>query len=279
MTADFRFRHRLPALAQVPWLRWLILASMSLLVLVTTSSDATAAGPPLYPDLRTMPPSDLRFDIVTVDSPGAPQQRKVLRFSNTVANVGQGPLELYGTLQTGSTGKYVKVEQRIYDRDGLLSTTKDVGTFEYHEAHAHWHFADFASYQLYAASGTTLGQPLLEKKGTKTGFCLLDTTRIQRLADSPRLGVYTQCGTLSDASPTLTQGISVGWGDTYRASLAEQWVDLGPADGTAYLADGDYAIWSKVDPTTKLAEGGNSLTNNIATTFFRVQGGRIKILR
>jgi len=252
---------------------------VSAAIVLGSSSGTTAAGPPLYPDLQTMPPSDLRFDIVTVDSPSGPQQRKVLRFSNTVGNVGQGPLELYGTLITGNTGKYVKVEQRIYDGAGLLSTTKDVGTFQYHEAHAHWHFANFASYQLHAASGTTLGPPLTDKKGTKTGFCLLDTTRIERLPTSPRLGVYTRCGTLTDAAPAITQGISSGWGDTYGWSLAEQWVDLGAADGTPYLADGDYAIRSIVDPIGQLTEGGNSLANNAATTFFRVQGGRIRTVR
>lgn len=279
MTRHLRSRGRGFTSGFTSWIRMLAVLAAPFAILLATSAGATAVGGPLYPDLRTMPPSDLRFDIVTIDAAGAPQQRKVLRFSNTVANVGQGPLELYGDLITGSGGKYAKVVQRIYDRDGRVSTTNPVGDLEYHEAHAHWHLADFASYQLHAANGTSLGQALEGKKGTKTGFCLLDTTRIQRLPDSPRSSVYTRCGTLNDASPSLTQGISVGWGDTYGASLAEQWVDLGAADGLPHLADGDYAIRSLVDPNGKLIEGGNPSANNAATTFFRVQGGRIKLLR
>lgn len=82
------------------WARWFALG-LAVLVLALTAgpgrtarvSGQTAAA--VYPDLRTLVPSDLRFDTVAM----ADGWHNVLRLSNTVANLGQDPLELVGELQ------------------------------------------------------------------------------------------------------------------------------------------------------------------------------------
>lgn len=251
------------------WARWFAL-SLAVLVLGLTAGPGwgarvagqTAAA--VYPDLRTLAPSDLRFDTVTMaDGP-----HSVLRLSNTVANLGQGPLELVGELQPNQT---VKVTQNIYGADGRIVAQHLVGYFEYHPEHGHWHYRDFAWYQLYTATNGQLGQALTEKKGVKTGFCLVDTVRVQRLSGTPRSPVYTQCG-------ISRQGISVGWGDVYQSTLPEQWIDLGfVVPGQPPLPDGDYAVVSTADPLHKLWEGNAG--NNVGVTFFRVKDGRIRVLK
>jgi hypothetical protein len=249
--------------------RWLApgLLLLGLFLIAGPAWGARVAGQTaaaVYPDLRTLAPSDLRFDAVVM----ADGVHNVLRLSNTVANLGQGPLELVGELQPNQT---VRVTQNIYGSDGALVAQHQVGYFEYDPDHGHWHYRDFAWYQLYTAAGGQLGQALTDKKGVKTGFCLADTVRVQRLTGAPRTPVYTQCS-------INKQGISVGWGDVYTYSLPEQWIDLGLAvPGQPPLPDGDYAVVSTADPLHKLWEGNTG--NNNGVTFFRVKDGRIRALK
>src|SRR5690242_14546219 len=65
-----------------------------------------------YPDLKTLPPRDLRFD--TVEIKGSNHQ--VLRFTNTVWNKGTGKLVFYGKINSKSqTGIAF---QRLNNNDG-----------------------------------------------------------------------------------------------------------------------------------------------------------------
>src|SRR3712207_5972566 len=119
-------------------LRWLAVVATAAATLVLASGRAGYAGTPLYPDLQTLSPADLRFDVVTIDGTA----RKVLRFSNAVANLGEGPLELQGTLEQGNGG--VQVVQQVSDQAGTAAATHPVGTLVYHAEHKHWHFENFA---------------------------------------------------------------------------------------------------------------------------------------
>ncbi|MDQ3539559.1 MAG: hypothetical protein M3440_02625, partial [Chloroflexota bacterium] len=69
----------------------------------------SAAGPPLYPDLKTTKPSGLYFDRVVM---GDGLSHYVLRFSNTVWNDGEGRLELQGDPKPDGSSK---VYQNVYD--------------------------------------------------------------------------------------------------------------------------------------------------------------------
>lgn len=250
-----------------------LLPAVALVALATLLTPAAAqAHTSLYPDLRTLAPSDLRFDTVTYLGVTS----KVLRFSNTVWNAGQGPLELHGTPDGTSV-----VTQRIFDDGGAFTDVAVGNDFTYHPGHNHFHFEDFAEYELWSkssydawvASGRNVGQA--QKVGNKTTFCVMDTGRIQSLPGAPSRAVYSQCG-------TSMQGLSVGWGDTYGWSLPEQWIDL----GSAFLADGTYVLRSIADPRNKLYESASrsdstreSAQANEATTVFTVKRGRIRIAR
>lgn len=223
---------------------------------------------PLYPNLKTLPPKDLKFDREFING----LNHYVLRFSNTAWNTGEGPLELRGeTISSQRT----KVYQRIYDDSGG-STEQLVGEFVFHPTHNHWHFENFAEYEIWTkpeydswiASGRVKGQA--QKKGSKTTFCIMDTALVQSLAGSPSSPQFSSCG-------QILQGLSVGWGDTYRYSLPEQWIDL----GTSRLPDGQYVLRSVVDPKFTLTEASSnqdlreSPEDNEAITPFQAKKGRI----
>ena len=68
------------------------LAAMAALLLQASGMPAAGAVTALYPDLKTLPPRDLRFDRTDVSADGSGQIHDVLRFSNTVWNAGEGKL-------------------------------------------------------------------------------------------------------------------------------------------------------------------------------------------
>jgi hypothetical protein len=227
-----------------------------------------------------MPPSDLQFDTVTIDGVARP----VLRFSNTVWNAGQGPLHLVA--KTDRQNKKSQVSQRIYSNSTASGSydQRHVGDFVFHAAHDHFHFEDFAEYQLWPAAvwdqwvadgrPTATEQQLLPGRGVKTTFCVMDTSRVSAtLPGSPTSAGYTTCG-------RSTQGMSVGWGDTYGYYLADQWVVLN-AGG---LTDGSYVLRSVADPLNRIYESANRATDavesrvaNEAIVRFRVSSGNIVI--
>jgi hypothetical protein len=247
--------------------------SVALAALAGVQSSAGAqSAAAVYPDLRTLAPRDLRLETVTYQG----TTRRVLRFSNTVWNAGQGPLELHGT-----PGGNSNVTQRVYDGSGGFSDYTVSNDFVFHPGHNHFHFEDFAEYELWTrgafdnwiASGRNTGQA--QRVGEKTTFCIMDTGQVQALSGAPANAVYAQCG-------SSIQGLSVGWGDTYGWHLPEQWIDL----GASFLSDGSYVLRSVADPRNKLYESPNrsdasteSPQANEAVTMFSVRRGRIRIDR
>lgn len=243
-------------------------------VALLSYTSAVLAATSLYPDLKTLTPTALRFDTATIDG----STHNVLRFSNTVWNAGEGRMELRATTVKTTAGKKTRVRQRIYDDAGGY-TTRLAGDMVYHATHNHFHFENFARYELWTrtaydnwvASGRSQGQA--QRRATKTTFCLMDTRIEKALPGTPSSAYYTQCG-------QSFQGISVGWGDEYRYSLPDQWIDL----GTSNLANGDYVLRSVADPNDRLYESANknnstreSAQANEAVTFFSVDGSTITV--
>jgi archaellin len=243
-------------------------------LLAAVLASGALAATPLYPNLKTLEPTDLRFGTQTING----TTHEVLRFSNTVWNAGEGRLELRAKTVSTSSGKKTRVNQYIYDDAGGF-TSKYVGDMVFHPSHNHFHFQNFARYELWTradydnwvASNRAQGQAI--KRGTKTTFCIMDTDLVQPLPSSPSSALYTSC------SPRV-QGLSVGWGDTYKFHLPEQWIDL----GTSSLADGNYVLRVVADPNNKLYEtvarsdtSREGEQDNEAVTFFTVQGSTITI--
>jgi hypothetical protein len=215
------------------------------------------AGAALYPDLQTARPSDLFFER---RSDGT----YLLRFSNTVRNAGEGRLEIQGNPKPRKRDQNTlrQIYQNLYDAPigGTQVSHKQVASDAiYHSGHQHFHFANFAEYDLLVKSST--GYALAQKKGNKTSFCIMDTSRFQGTYSSQ----YRTCG-------GELQGLTPGWGDTYDYTLADQWVVL----GTQPLANGEYGLQSIADPKGLLNEGGGTReSNNTAVTYFTVSGGQL----
>ncbi|MBF6022605.1 lysyl oxidase family protein [Lysobacter niastensis] len=166
--------------------------------------------------------------------------RSELRFSTTSWNSGTGPLELAaGSVDTGS-GKQ-QVYQVIYQTSGP-PVLKFAGAFEYHPAHDHMHFNDYALYTLQPVNATGGSQ----RTGAKTTFCVMDTTAVNLgLPGAPASAFYNTCG-------RDLQGMSVGWGDTYGAHLAGQEIDF------TGNADGIYKLKIEIDPKKVISESNEN---------------------
>lgn len=222
-----------------------------LTLLALAGASAFSAGD-LKPNLTPLSAKDLRLE-------NRNDGNIYLRFSATNWNKGVGPLELIAG-EIDSVNKRRNVYQRIYSDGGGF---RDVlaGSFIWHEGHGHFHFEGFAKYILQPVHAPGAS----ERTSTKTTFCVIDTDRIDiRLAGASKFAVYTTCN--SDK-----QGMSVGWGDTYKYYLAGQEINI------TGLPDGDYNLTIEVDPKNLLLEINDS--DNTSTVLIRLENGRVKVVR
>ena len=204
---------------------------------------AFGACDPLLPNLRALPASDIQL----VLNAAAPVE---LRFAATNWNSGWGRLEVVAK-DVDTTAQKQRVDQRIYDtRNGFQD--HNAGSFAWHQAHNHFHFEGFANYFLTPLGGTGQG-----RNGSKTTFCIMDTSNInsQLWGDAGQL--FTTCS-------NTVQGMSVSWGDTYGSSLEGQSIDA-----TKLLA-GDYALEINVDPFNRIIETNEN--DNWSCTVLRFAG-------
>lgn len=198
----------------------------------------------LVPDLVIVDIDDLRLEYA--DETG----RRILRFSTTIGNIGDGPIEVRGRPALQS-GRY-RVSQRLYGSDGQVLVEPVVEQIVYHSDHAHWHLASFASYEVWRATFDGRLIMPVEVRG-KISYCLFDDDPGAAAAERG----YETC------EPEL-QGISSGWTDTYASDLADQWVDL------TGLKDGVYVLRSVVNPRGVLRE--RTRENNDLLFSFRLEG-------
>jgi hypothetical protein len=195
-----------------------------------TGAQATIALPP---NLNALPASSISL----IANTGG---MSTLRFSTTSWNSGAGALQLEaGPVDTGS-GKQ-QVLQRVFNNDGS-SALFFAGWFEWHPAHNHFHFDNYALYTLQPVNAPG-GYRLT---GSKTTFCVMDTTRIDSsLPGAPQQAVYSACG-------FQLQGMSVGWGDTYGSHLPGQELDF------TGNADGVYQLRIQIDPNNNIVESNKN---------------------
>ncbi len=214
--------------------RMIALGSVAAGVVSFATGAAAQSVLALPPNLKPLPASS--FSLVANTTTGV----YTLRFSTTSWNSGTGALQLEaGSVDTGS-GKQ-QVYQRVFNNDGT-SALFFAGWFEWHPTHNHFHFDDYALYTLQpinAPGGSA-------RTGQKTTFCVMDTTKINTsLPGAPGQAVYSTCG-------SQTQGMSVGWGDTYGSHLAGQEIDF--TDNP----DGIYQLKIGIDPNKNLVESNKN---------------------
>ena len=211
-------------------------ASVGALGLAPRAAVADRVGEDHLPNLRTRRPLGLRI----TNENGA----TLLRFTNTVANVGDGPLEL----RPDNVGETTIAYQRVFTHgatpDWELKYEREMGTFVFHPQHNHWHFESFAEYQLHevAADGGVGG--ILRETQDKVSFCVADSLAVNTtLAHFSSQAAYdTAC------NQNAIQGISVGWADRYGWRLYGQWIDV------TGLPDGIYWLTSGADPLDLIDE-------------------------
>lgn len=163
----------------------------------------TLSGTALLPNIEALPADNLYLE-------KHDDGKILLRFNTTTWNKGTGPLELIGDPLNGGA-----VSQIVYYDDGT-TVAYSVGSFVLDDGHNHFHYDDYAIYKL-QKDVTDLNAVA---SGAKTSFCIMDTDRINhRLPGAPKTAQYTSCG-------KDTQGMSVGWGDTYKAGLEGQWIEV-----------------------------------------------------
>ncbi|HKZ70705.1 MAG TPA: lysyl oxidase family protein [Anaerolineales bacterium] len=216
-------------------------------------SDPKAEVRLLLPDLQTLPPFNL-------DIRQLPNERRVLRLANTIWNSGQGPLELLG--EFNPITRKTSVQQRLHATD---KSTHDlpVGEFVWHVGHTHWHFEDFALYQLWSLTPSGKIDRVVSSSA-KLSYCLIDTDIVDRehpnFAGWPH---YWGCN-------WSRQGLSVGWGDTYDSFLDGQSLDV------TGLTDGVYALTSTANPNNNLLEA--DYTNNTTVIYLKFIGNQVNTI-
>ncbi len=110
--------------------------------------------------------------------------------------------------------------------------------WDYDSCHMHYHYLDFAEYQLVDAKGTLVAM------GHKQSFCVRDD--IEVIPGSPSAGYDCQ-----------VQGLSAGWADVYSNALDCQYVDI------TGVAPGTYQLRIELNPARRMIE--SNYDNNVAT--------------
>lgn len=183
-----------------------------------------------YPDLQAIAPTRFYLDRSV--------RRPRLRFATSIGNPGPGHLQIRGRI----VGNQTPGTQEILDPYGRVVATRDVGSFELHPDHGHFHVTGVARYELRAGG---LDGPLAQR-GKKISFCMEDSIKVQRDAGRARIPLCTR----------EVQGLTRGYVDVYSADLPDQYFDL---DG---LGSGDYTIVIQLNPSGKFLEASKS--NNLA---------------
>jgi lysyl oxidase len=143
--------------------------------------------------------------------------------------------------------------QDIFVGDPNVHVAADDGLFEFASCHNHYHFRHYAQYELV---DPRTGQVW---RAAKRGFCMLDTdpnpVPVGGVAPGP--GKFKNCGAVGIPG---NQGVTAGWADTYRFTLAGQYFVLDGGDGQPVVPPGDYVIRITVNPPF-IAKGKEACPN------------------
>src|SRR5688500_17303486 len=152
------------------------------------------------------------------------------------------------TVMTPNTGN-----QDIFVGDPNDHFEANDGLFELATCHNHFHFRHYALYELV---DPRTGQVW---RAAKRGFCMLDTdpNPVPVGGVPPGPGKFRSCGAIGFPG---NQGITAGWADTYRFTLAGQYFVLDGGDGQPGVPSGNYRIRITVNPAFK-AENGEPCPN------------------
>jgi hypothetical protein len=239
---------------------------------------------PLLPDFAMRPQTTVTFDTPffpvfgDVADPGdscyhgekdEDGAQVCMRFQQTFANIGEGPAELRFFVPKDPNDTSHNVMSRTYFSDGTTALTP-AGTWEFHEAHQHFHYDNFVQSSLWTADsrGRRTGTAPI-RAGRKVSFCMedekIDDSKWGKPGVGPRVYIAPDClvfASEDDVYNYLVQGLTPGWVDTYQWYLPGQYIEV------SGIPNGDYVLETTADPDNKLVESDE--TNNCGTVLVRL---------
>ncbi len=209
----------------------------------TPLKAAPSGGP--RPDLRSLP----AWEIALSEEDG----KSYVNFGATVWNAGTSPLLVDGFRRSGT--ELMDAYQYFFDAKGNQVGSRPAGTMEWdaREGHRHWHFTDFAQYNLLDST-----QKLSVRSG-KEAFCLANTDAVDFTIPNAKwrpenTDLSTSCG--ANTVVAVREVLDIGNGDTYSQYRPGQSFEI------TDLPNGTYYIQVLANPEKKLAE--LDTTNNSA---------------
>jgi Lysyl oxidase len=212
-------------------------------------AKAPKTGP--RPDLRSLPAWGISLEPGTNPETGEADGKWYVNFGATVWNGGTSPLLVDGFRRTGTD--LMDAYQYFFDAKGNQVGSVAAGTMEWdnREGHKHWHFTDFAQYNLLS------GDKKLAVRSGKEAFCLANTDAVDYTIPNAKwrpenTDLSTSCG--GNTAVAVREVLDIGNGDTYSQSRPGQSFEV------TDLPNGTYYIEVKANPVNKLAE--TSTANN-----------------
>ncbi len=200
----------------------------------------------MLPDLAALPPTDIRFEYQ--------RGHRLIEFSTTIANTGEGPLIIQAATRPTHPGQLLDAEQVIWRKDGS-KCAHPAGAIRFADNGRNWEYAQVANFELRKDDPST-GDILALR--AKTYFCLLDSDAFRGTTTPPN---QWQAHCTDDIG---RMGISAGWADVYHRVFPGQWLDL-DADPTVPVAPGTYYLVNVANPSDVLWEkDGSHDTNNLS---------------
>jgi hypothetical protein len=203
--------------------------------------------------------------------------RRCLRFDQIIANQGDGPFELHYRMEGVATEQQLR--QRVHSSDGSFVDFA-VDTYEFHPAHAHFHYKNFGQAFLYGVRPDGSLDRIRESR--KNGFCMIDVENTRFGTDAagrrwqgeaPRTYYFPACNTPTERDTTgtyMVNGISVGWADVYNWFLADQFIEI------SGVPDGIYVLETVANPSGTVHE--TTLDDNAARVRIRLQGDTVNLV-
>ena len=227
----------------------------------TVGTPAHSVSAERLPDLQMLKPSNFYIQNTGTE--------KRLRFQTVMHNAGTGKFGVQ-LRRPDTLTKRMTVTQRIYGADGTWRNVDVPGTHGFYagDGHDHWHVYRLQQFTIRRVNADGSLGPVLGG-GAKTGFCFYDNYKVNLgLPYAPQTPHYTTCGDANSLS--VVEGLSVGWGDRYSATMAYQWIKING------LTDGKYRIHVTADPSNWFLESNN--TNNRAFRTMRITGNTVTAL-
>jgi hypothetical protein len=202
------------------------------------------------PDLRALPAWGISLS-------QGDDGKAYVNFGATVWNAGTSPLLVDGFRRSGT--ELMDAYQYFFDAHGNQVGSQQAGTMEWDDrvGHKHWHFTDFAQYNLLDST-----QKLAVRSG-KEAFCLANTDAVDYTITGAKwrpdnTDLSTSCG--ANTVVAVREVLDVGNGDTYTQERPGQSFEV------TDLPNGTYYIQVLANPARKLAElstGNNSALREI----------------